>query len=127
MLLGVAAIIGLIVLVVVMFDEPAGPGGGSGDAAVGATLYLRNCAVCHGTDLLGTVQGPPLLHQIYAPNHHSDEAFQRAVAFGVQPHHWDFGPMVPIPGLSRDEVAHIVAFVRQEQEAAGIFRDPSHP
>lgn len=95
--------------------------------AAGEVLYLDNCAVCHGTDLMGTTTGPPFLNVIYAPNHHSDEAFQQAVAAGVIPHHWNFGAMAPLPHLSRDEVAKIVAFVRAEQQAAGITRDPSHP
>jgi hypothetical protein len=60
----------------------------------------------------------------YAPNHHGDEAFQRAVVAGVQPHHWNFGPMVPVEGLSRDDVSKIVAYVRSVQEAEGILRDP---
>lgn len=94
--------------------------------AAGAELFAANCAVCHGADLQGTETGPPLLHQIYAPNHHPDEAFQRAVAGGVQPHHWNFGTMAPVPGLTRDEVSQIVQFVRSEQEGAGILRDPSH-
>lgn len=94
--------------------------------AEGAVLYTANCATCHGADLMGTDTGPPLLNTIYAPNHHGDESFQRAVAYGVQPHHWNFGPMAPVPGLSREEVALIVEFVRSEQEAAGILRDPSH-
>lgn len=94
--------------------------------ARGAELFATNCAVCHGPDLRGTATGPPFLDVIYAPNHHSDEAFQQAAAFGVVPHHWNFGPMVPVAGLNREDVAMIVAFVRTEQEAAGIFRDPSH-
>lgn len=94
--------------------------------AAGSELYADNCASCHGTDLNGTETGPPFLDVIYAPNHHADEAFQRAVVGGVQPHHWSFGPMAPVAGLSRDEVALIVEYVRSEQEAAGILRDPSH-
>ena len=80
----------------------------------------------HGVDLRGTGTGPPFLDVIYAPNHHGDESFQRAVAGGVQPHHWGFGPMAAVPGLTRDDVAQIIDFVRSEQEAAGIFTDPSH-
>ena len=95
--------------------------------AAGAQLYAASCAVCHGTNLRGTNAGPPFLNVIYAPNHHADEAFQRAVADGVVPHHWNFGTMAPVPGLTRQDVALIVQYVRSEQEAAGIFRDPSHP
>ena len=97
--------------------------------AAGAELYQATCASCHGTDLGGTGIGPPFLDVIYAPNHHGDEAFQQAVAYGVVPHHWNFGPMPPVgaqAGLTREDVALIVAFVRSEQEAAGIFSDPSH-
>ncbi len=117
-----------------------GSGGGAGDQAAGTThehepgaveagrqLYEGTCAACHGADLNGTDLGPPFLSPIYAPNHHADEAFQRAVLAGVQPHHWDFGPMPAVAGLSRDDVENIVAYVRTQQEAAGIFRDPSHP
>lgn len=95
--------------------------------AAGEELYAATCAVCHGTDLRGSATGPPFLVPTYAPNHHADEAFQRAVAFGVQPHHWGFGPMAPLPGLSRDDVSKIVAYVRTIQESQGIFRDPTHP
>ena len=94
--------------------------------AAGAELFAANCAVYHGTDMRGSDTGPPLLNVIYAPNHHADEAFQRAVAGGVQAHHWNFGTMAPIPGLNRDDVALIIEYARSEQEAAGIFRDPSH-
>jgi len=102
----------------------------AGAIAAGEVLYQANCASCHGTDLEGTNIGPPLLDVKYAPNHHSDEAFQQAAAFGVQPHHWNFGPMPAIGeinGLTREDVTLIVAFVRTQQETAGIYRDPSHP
>jgi len=94
--------------------------------AAGAELYAANCATCHGVDLNGTETGPPFLNVIYAPNHHADEAFQRAVVGGVQAHHWGFGPMAPVPGLTRVDVALIVDYVRSVQETEGILRDPSH-
>lgn len=103
----------------------AGCGGGGaqieGDAvARGETLFANNCAVCHGEAGVGTTTGPPLVHEIYEPGHHSDESFHRAVAEGVDPHHWDFGPMMPIPGLDTDEVDDIIAYVRMLQREAGI-------
>ena len=130
-LAGAGAVVVAVLIAVAVAAEPnATPATTPLDPAVlaeGATIFAANCAVCHGTDLLGTATGPPLLHPYYAPNHHGDEAFQRAVAFGVVPHHWNFGPMAPLAHLTRDEVAYIVAFVRSEQEAAGIYSDPSHP
>jgi len=94
---------------------------GSADVAAGRDLYAQNCAVCHGPQAEGTAQGPTFLHEVYVPSHHADEAFQAAVARGVQPHHWDFGPMQPIPGLARDEVTDITAHVRSLQAEAGVI------
>ena len=95
--------------------------------AQGQRLYQQNCAVCHGVDLKGTDTGPPFLSPIYAPNHHPDEAFYAAVANGVEPHHWEFGPMPAQPAVGRDDVTAIVAYVRSRQQDAGITEDPSHP
>ena len=101
-----------------------------GDAALSAAgqeTYEAICAACHGSDLRGTNSGPPFLDVVYAPNHHGDESFQRAVAVGVPQHHWNFGSMPAIGGLNRDDVAAVVAYVRAQQIDAGILRDPSHP
>ena len=106
-----------------------GPAPTERDQAVvtaGGELFAASCAVCHGPDLLGSPTGPPLLVPTYAPNHHGDEAFQRAVAFGVPSHHWGFGDMAPIADLTRGDVSQIVAYVRTMQEAEGIFIDPTH-
>jgi hypothetical protein len=35
-------------------------------------------------------------------------------------HHWKFGDMAPVPGLTPDDVAQITAYVRLEQRKAGI-------
>ncbi|QID18467.1 cytochrome c [Nitrogeniibacter mangrovi] len=87
---------------------------------VGKTLYDKNCAKCHGADLTGTHQGPPMLNPIYRPGHHADPAFQMAVAHGAQAHHWPFGDMPPVPGLTPDDVGHITAYIRMRQRHAGI-------
>ena len=93
----------------------------------GKQLYEQTCAACHGVDLAGTKTGPMFLSPIYAPNHHPDEAFYAAVVNGVRPHHWKFGLMPPQPSVSRQEVTAKVAYVRAEQQEAGITEDPSHP
>ena len=46
--------------------------------------------------------------------------FLVAVRSGSRPHHWNFGPMPPVPGLTDEQVRLITAFVRSEQQAVGI-------
>ena len=102
---------------------PVAKTGGGTEAGVnldGQGLYAANCARCHGGDLKGTQQGPPFLHAVYARGHHGDAAFAIAVKNGVRAHHWNFGPMLPVPGLTDQQIALIVAFVRAEQEAVGV-------
>ncbi len=91
-----------------------------GDPAAGQELFTANCAACHGSQGQGTDAGPPLVHEVYEPSHHGDASFLAAVQRGVQPHHWDFGPMPAIPSLEVEEVADIVAHVRSLQREAGI-------
>lgn len=87
----------------------------------GETAFNDNCAACHGKNAAGRDgMGPPLVHIIYEPNHHSDGAFFLAAANGVRSHHWQFGNMPPIEGVSEDEVRDIVAYVRTLQRANGI-------
>jgi mono/diheme cytochrome c family protein len=78
------------------------------------------CQTCHGPDLRGTTMGPSFIDAIYAPGHHPDEAFFAAAKNGVQPHHWNFGPMPALAHLDEDEIEAIVAYVRDRQRAAGI-------
>lgn len=100
--------------------------GGSDGAAVdkptssGSQLYAQNCASCHGADLRGTSKGPPHLSQVYEPNHHPDAAFRSAIAVGVQAHHWNFGDMPPVQGLTEDEVDAIISFIRNQQAILGF-------
>jgi cytochrome c len=87
----------------------------------GETLFNANCARCHGERGAGTSNGPPLVHKIYEPNHHGDAAFQRAAAMGVRAHHWQFGDMPKISGVSPADVEQIVTYIRWLQRQAGIF------
>lgn len=87
---------------------------------LGKPLYEARCASCHGATLNGSDAGPPMLHKVYAPAHHSDAAFQMAVAQGVRAHHWQFGDMPAVAGLTPDDVAHVTAYIRLRQRRAGI-------
>ena len=86
----------------------------------GTSLFAQACAGCHGTDLNGTDQGPPFLHAFYVPGHHGDSAFLLAARRGVRSHHWNFGDMPPVEGITDEQVEAIVAFVREQQRAVGI-------
>jgi len=89
----------------------------------GATVFDANCSECHGPHAQGSSQGPPLVHIIYEPGHHSDYSFSLAVRQGTRQHHWDFGAMDPVAGVSDQEVREIVCYVRELQYANGIFSD----
>lgn len=92
-----------------------------GNAAIGQRIFESVCIACHGTNAVGVEgAGPPLIHVIYEPGHHGDESFQRAVATGVRSHHWRFGDMPPVEGLTRGDVAMVIAYIREIQRANGI-------
>ena len=92
-----------------------------GDAQAGKVLFDANCSACHGVNASGTNAGPPLVHRIYEPNHHADQAFLLAARQGVRAHHWPYGDMPPVPAVTDADVAMIVAYVRALQKANGIF------
>jgi mono/diheme cytochrome c family protein len=94
----------------------------SATASAGRLAFDANCAMCHGKNAGGTEQGPPLVHDIYNPGHHSDVSFQYAVRRGVQQHHWHFGNMPPLPQVSDEQIGQIVRYVRELQQANGIVR-----
>ncbi len=118
----VAMTVGCLVLIAIMAGCASGerPPVGPLTASDGGALYRQACAACHGTDLRGTKQGPPFLDAIYRPAHHADAAFLLAVRRGVGPHHWNFGSMPAIQGLTDEQVTAIVEFVRAQQHANGI-------
>ncbi|MGF6861795.1 cytochrome c553 [Rhodobacteraceae bacterium MBR-64] len=93
----------------------------SAPAQTGRQIFNLACASCHGTDAAGrNGKGPPLIHRIYEPGHHGDQAFMMAPRNGVRAHHWKFGDMPPIPGLSDGDLKQIARFVREVQAANGI-------
>ncbi|WP_417768526.1 c-type cytochrome [Stappia sp.] len=94
----------------------------SGDEARGRDLFGASCASCHGENAAGRAAiAPPLVHLVYEPGHHADGAFVLAAARGVRQHHWTFGDMPAVPGVSPQDVAAITAYVRALQRANGIY------
>lgn len=94
----------------------------SDKAKLGLRAYQSICIDCHGENGSGrNGMGPPLVHKIYEPSHHGDESFQRAVAAGVRSHHWRFGDMAAIDGLTRADVMGIITYIRELQRANGIL------
>lgn len=93
-------------------------------AELGKASFDTHCAQCHGANAAGTNQGPPLVHDIYNPGHHADQAFWFAVRRGVRQHHWPYGNMPPQPQVTDQELPAIVRYVRELQEANGIAYRP---
>lgn len=89
-------------------------------AQAGEQVFAANCQVCHGANASGGPGGPPLVHIIYEPNHHGDGSFVAAVRNGVRQHHWSFGNMAPVPGISDQQILEIITYVRELQRANGI-------
>ena len=88
---------------------------------MGEAKFNSFCAGCHGAQAGGTDKGPPLVHKIYEPSHHGDFAFQRAAAQGVRAHHWEFGNMPKIDGVTSADVSEIIKYVRWLQRKAKIY------
>jgi mono/diheme cytochrome c family protein len=101
---------------VVHFD----PGSVPAEHEAGRQRFDASCARCHGRFAVGTEAGPPLVHRYYEPSHHADEAFRRAIRFGVQPHHWGYGPMPAVAGLTGAQADDIIAYIRWLQRRAGV-------
>jgi mono/diheme cytochrome c family protein len=88
---------------------------------LGKLSYDAKCAQCHGLNAAGTDKGPTFLHRVYHPGHHGDGAFFLALKRGVRAHHWWFGDMPPVEGVSDTQVEKIVLYVRALQRANGIY------
>ena len=108
-------------------------GGGGGGARVEVTVpelsYLAiggriafdaNCVQCHGNNAAGSDRGPPLVHEIYSPGQHGDDAFYAAAMLGAVQHHWRYGHMPAQPQVDEDTIAAVVQYVRELQYANGI-------
>ena len=89
--------------------------------AKGQQLFEQNCSACHGQNLTGSDKGPPLLHPFYKPSHHNDASFYKAGLKGVKAHHWNFGDMPPVNGMSRKKMDRIVPYIRFYQQQKKLY------
>ena len=120
----VLALTGMLAVIACDSSQPKSAVGGAtvpAELQPGEAKFHTYCSACHGPQGGGTQQGPPLVHKIYEPNHHGDAAFQRAAAFGVKAHHWEFGNMPKIDGVTSGDVEQITGYIRWLQHQAGIF------
>lgn len=90
-------------------------------ADIGQQAFNQYCTACHGINAVGQVGiAPPLVHKIYEPSHHGDASFVRAAKIGVQQHHWPFGNMPPVEGITDNEIVAIIYYIRELQRFNGI-------
>ena len=128
LVLGLGALFAVALYSTVLKSPDSGPAGTvdvlaatlSEDAKQGEALFNASCAECHGENAAGSDQGPPLIHDIYNPGHHSDQAFYLAAATGTRQHHWQFGDMPAQPQVTVEEVSMIIRYIREVQAANGI-------
>ncbi len=88
---------------------------------LGKMNYDALCASCHGKNTVGTDKGPTFIHKFYHPGHHGDQAFYVAAIKGVNAHHWPYGDMAPVDGITEAQVEKIIQYVRAIQQANGLF------
>lgn len=118
---------GFIAVFVLLMIAACGEGGGSQQGTAdtvqaGEKLFNANCSVCHGLDAVGTNQGPPLIDRTYYPGHHNDFSIRNAIKNGVRSHHWNFGNMLPVAGVSEDDAEKIICYIRDTQLAYRTFK-----
>ena len=118
---------GLVAFFVLLMTVGCGGDGGStqrtaDSVQAGEKLFNANCSACHGVGAVGTNQGPPLIHRTYHPGHHNDFSIRNAIKNGVRSHHWDFGNMLPVPGVSEADAEKIICYIRDTQLANGIIK-----
>jgi len=93
----------------------------SANAQLGKRIFEGACAACHGVNAAGqNGVAPPLVHDTYRPGHHGEASFVRAAQQGVTSHHWQFGNMPPVEGITSGDVKMVVAYIRELQRANGI-------
>ena len=91
-------------------------------AAYGQQVFNETCAACHGNNGAGTLKGPPLIHDIYNPGHHSNQAIISAIKNGVRQHHWPYGDMPAQEKIGFAKTMAVIEFIREVQVQNGVER-----
>jgi cytochrome c len=94
----------------------------SGRAEFGQKVFNGTCAACHGENGSGSQKGPPLIHDIYNPGHHSNQAIVNAIKHGVRAHHWPYGDMPAQEKIGFAETMAVIEFIREVQTQNGVER-----
>jgi mono/diheme cytochrome c family protein len=101
-------------------DDPVTVPSVPGDAAAGAAVFEQSCADCHGAGAAGGDGGLSLVDSRFAPPGFDDLAFVTAVVRGVSADEGEYGGMPRIRGLSEQDLADLLSYVRGLQREAGI-------
>jgi mono/diheme cytochrome c family protein len=92
----------------------------------GRQAFQAVCATCHGTQLRGTDNAPPLLHPAYGPKSgHGDDTVLAAIQNGAKSHMWKFGDMPKPQGVKPGQESAILAYIRAMQAANGLGAAPA--
>lgn len=125
-MLSSAALLGSAAVLVTGCGDDDARGAGStsleADPVAGEQTYQDFCGSCHGRDFEGSVRGPSQLDAVFAPDVTTDEDYRDAIRDGAQEQHYDFGPMPAIGSLDDQEIANVIAYVRQVQQERGLSR-----
>jgi len=103
-----------------IFDNPVEPEM-TPQLNLGKMNYDAHCASCHGKSAGGSDKGPTFISRIYHPGHHADGSFYLATKRGARAHHFKFGEMKPVEGVSDAQIKSILEYVRAVQKANGVF------
>ena len=79
-----AAVVAVVLTATGGSEDPPAPGSDE-ELALGQQVFEQRCATCHGEGLRGGLAGPPLVHEIYAPDHHPDSSIRRRWHRGSSP------------------------------------------
>lgn len=104
----------------VIFENPVEPEM-TARLPIGKLNFDLYCSSCHGKTARGSDKGPTFISRIYHPGHHGDQAFLTAPKRGAKAHHFTFGDMKPVEGVTDAQLSSILEYIRAVQKANRLF------